>query len=68
MTTSGNPQWVSIAVAAEALGEHRQQLYRMIRIGTFPRGHVDQTGSRVMVLLTDDLGRKLKNGKRLRIS
>jgi hypothetical protein len=40
----------------------------MIRIGTFPRSHLDLTGRHPRILLTDDLARKVAGSKRLRIS
>ena len=58
---------MSISEAARELGEHRQQLQRMIRNGTFPHTHLDRTGPRVKILLTDDLARKVAGSKRLRI-
>ena len=65
--TPEGPRWVSISEAARQLGEHRQQLQRMIRNGTFPHTHLDRTGPRVKILMTDDLARKVAGCKRLRI-
>lgn len=65
-TTPDGPRWVTIAEAARALGEHRQQIHRMIRIGTFPRSHLDQSGPRTRILLTPELPRKVLNSKRIR--
>lgn len=67
VTTPEGPRWVSISEAARQLGEHRQQLQRMIRNGTFPHTHLDRTGPRVKILMTPDLARKVAGCKRLRI-
>lgn len=66
-TSQQGPRWVSISEAARAIGEHRQQLQRMIANGTFPHRHLDRTGPRTRILLTDDLARKVQGSKRLRI-
>jgi hypothetical protein len=68
VTTPEGPRWVNISEAARELGEHRQQIQRMIRIGTFPHTHLDLTGRHPRILLTDDLARKVAGSKRLRIS
>ena len=66
-TTPDGPRWVSIAEAARILGEHRQQLSRMIHTsGTFPLSHLDRTGPRIKILITDDLARKVAGSKRIR--
>jgi len=66
-TTARGPEWISIAECARRLGEHRQQLSRMIHTtGTFPHTHLDRSGARVLILWTDDLARKVAGSKRIR--
>jgi len=66
-TTARGPEWISIAECARRLGEHRQQLSRMIHTtGTFPNSHVDRSGARIKILWTDDLARKVAGSKRVR--
>ena len=66
-TTAKGPEWISIAECARRLGEHRQQISRMIHTtGTFPHSHVDRSGARIKVLWTDDLARKVAGSKRIR--
>ena len=68
-TTAKGPEWITIAECARRLGEHRQQISRMIHTtGTFPNSHVDRTGSRIMIIWTDDLARKVAGSKRIRFS
>jgi hypothetical protein len=66
-TTPDGPEWISIAECARRLGEHRQQLSRMVHVtGTFPHTHLDRTGTRIKILWTDDLGRMVAGSKRVR--
>ena len=68
VTTPAGPEWISISEAARRLGEHRQQLSRMVHTtGTFPNSHLDQSGSRIKILWTDDLARKVAGSKRVRV-
>ena len=66
VTAPDGPRWVSVAFAARAIGEHRQQLQRMIANGTFPRRYVDLTGAHPRILLADGLERAVKGCKRFR--
>ena len=66
VTAPDGPRWVSVAFAARAINEHRQQLQRMIRNGTFPRRYVDLTGTHPRILLADGLERAVKGCKRFR--
>lgn len=66
-TTPAGPEWITVAECARRLGEHRQQISRMIhQTGTFPRSHLDRTGPRVRILWSPELGRKVLNSKRVR--
>jgi hypothetical protein len=68
VTTPDGPRWVSISEAARLLGEHRQQISRMIHSsGTFPHRHLDRSGPQIRVLWTDDLARKVAGSKRVRL-
>jgi hypothetical protein len=66
-TTARGPEWITISECARRLGEHRQQISRMIHTtGTFPHSHIDRTGGRIMIIWTDDLARKVQGSKRIR--
>ena len=68
-TTAEGPQWISVAECARRLGEHRQQISRMIhQTGTFPHTHLDRSGARIKILWTDDLARKVAGSKRIRFN
>ena len=57
---------MSVALAARAIGEHRQQLQRMIKAGTFPRSYLDTSGAHPRILLADGLERAVKGSKQFR--
>ena len=66
-TTARGPEWITISECARRLGEHRQQISRMIHTtGTFPHSHIDRTGGRIMILWTADLAWKVQGSKRIR--
>jgi hypothetical protein len=68
-TTAAGPEWITIAECARRLGEHRQQLSRMIHFtGTFPLSHLDRTGPRIRILWTPELARKVQGSKRIRFN
>jgi hypothetical protein len=68
-TTAAGPEWITIAECARRLGEHRQQLSRMIHdTGTFPLAHLDRTGPRVLIRWAPDRARKVQGSKRGRFS
>jgi hypothetical protein len=68
-TTARGPEWITISECARRLGEHRQQISRMIHTtGTFPHRHVDRSGARIKILWTDDLARKVQGSKRIRLN
>jgi len=69
VTTPAGPEWISIAECARRLGEHRQQLSRMIHTtGTFPHTHLDMSGPRVRIRWTPDLAAKVAGSKRVRFN
>jgi hypothetical protein len=67
-TAARGPEWITISECARRLGEHRQQISRMVHTtGTFPHTHIDRTGTRIKILWTDDLPRKVAGSKRIRL-
>ena len=67
-TAPHGPQWVTVSAAARYLGEHRQQLQRMIRIGTFPRRYLDTSGAHPRILIAEGLARAVSGSKRIRFT
>jgi len=67
-TAPDGPQWVTVSAAARYLGEHRQQLQRMIRIGTFPRRYLDTSGAHPRILIAEGLARAVSGSKRIRFT
>ena len=68
VTAPDGPEWITISECARRVGEHRQQLSRMInQCGTFPHTHLDRTGTRIKILWTADLARKIGGSKRIRL-
>ena len=68
-TTPAGPEWISVAECARRLGEHRQQLSRMIHTtGTFPLSHLDRSGPRILIRWTPELARKVQGSKQVRFS
>ena len=68
-TTPTGPEWISIAECARRLGEHRQQISRMVHeTGSFPHTHIDRTGPRILIRWTPDLARKVAGSKQIRFS
>ena len=66
-TTPAGPEWISVAECARRLGEHRQQISRMVhQTGAFPHTHLDRTGPRIKILWTPDLAGKVAGSKRIR--
>ena len=68
VTAPDGPEWITISECARRLGEHRQQVSRMIwTTGTFPHTHLDRSGPRIKILWTADLARKIAGSKRIRL-
>ena len=57
--------WLSVTAAAEAIGEHRQQLHRMLKAGKIPRRLVRDTSPPQLRL--EGLAEAVQAGKRRRI-
>ena len=57
--------WLNVTDAAKAIGEHRQQLYRMLRSGRIPDRLVRNTQPPMLRL--EGLAEAVKGGKRHRI-
>ena len=68
VTAPDGPEWITISECARRLGEHRQQISRMIHTtGTFPHTHLDRSGQKIKIRWTADLARKVAGSKRIRL-
>ena len=68
VTAPDGPEWITISECARRVGEHRQQISRMVwTTGTFPHTHLDRTGTRIKILWTAGLAQKIANSKRIRL-